>query len=271
MKLTTARRVVYLIIVAALFVVAAVQAQIGFRTLQDPAILTGYYLFGLMILLGAFNLRKKLSMIPIGKASVWYRIHVSGGILALALFWLHMGRLWPDGLYEQLLTLIFYLVSFTGIAGYIIQRTYPSRLTQSNIEVIYERIPAELAAIREEAEALVFECAQETDSDTIARHYLETFHWFFARPRHFWSHAMGSREGAHWVRNEVVNLRRYLNDAEQGYLDRLAELAVNKNRIDYHYSAQTIMKIWLLFHLPLAVAVMTLAGWHFMLVHVYAL
>ena len=82
---------------------------------------------------------------------------------------------------------------------------------------------------------------------------------------------MGSRKGAHWVRNEIVNLRRYLNDAEQGYLDRLAELAVTKNRIDYHYAAQTIMKIWLLFHLPLAVAALALAVWHFMLVHVYAL
>jgi len=271
MKLTTARRVTYLILAVALFIVAALQVQIGSRTLHDPAVLTGYYLFGLMVVLGLFNLRKKLAMIPLGSAAAWLRVHVCGGLLALALFWLHMGRLWPDGFYEQLLALTFYLVSFSGIAGYVLQRAYPSRLTQSGIEIIYERIPAELAAIREEAEALVMECAVETDSDTIARHYLETFHWFFSRPRHFWSHALGSRKGAHWVRGEVTNLRRYLNEAEQTYLDRLAKLAVTKNRIDFHYSAQSIMKRWLLFHLPLAVAALALAVWHFMLVHVYAL
>ena len=271
MKTTTVRRVAYLILAVALFVVAALQVQNSARTLRDPAILTGYYLFGLMVLLGLFNLRKKLSMVPLGKASTWLRVHLAGGFLAVALFWLHIGKLWPNGLFEQLLALTFYLVSITGFAGYVLLQIYPSRLTQSGIEVIYERIPAELAAIREEVEALILRCAEETNNDTIARHYLETFHWFFSRPRHLWSHALGSRKGAHWVRNEVNNLRRYLNDAEQTYLDRLAELAFIKNRIDYHYTAQSIMKVWLLVHLPLSVAVMAFAVWHFILVHVYVL
>ena len=184
---------------------------------------------------------------------------------------MHTRTLWPSGFYEQLLALLFYFVSLTGVVGHVLQRTYPSRLTQSGIEVMYERIPAELAAIREEVESLVLKCTEESGSDTIARHYLETFSWFFSRPRYMWSHAIGSRRAAHWVRNEVTNLRRYLNDAEQTYLDRLAELAFTKNRIDYHYAAQSIMKMWLLIHLPLAVAVLALALWHTILVHVYAL
>ena len=69
----------------------------------------------------------------------------------------------------------------------------------------------------------------------------------------------------------IDRLSADLEAKREAILDRLAVLAVNKTRIDYHYSAQTIMKIWLLFHLPLAVAAMTLAVWHFMLVHVYAL
>ncbi len=271
MKFTTTRRIAYLILAAAVFVAAALQAQRGARVLEDPAILTGYYLLGLMIFLALFNTRKKLSMVPLGGAAVWLRVHVAGGLLAVALFWLHTRTLWPSGVYEQVLALVFYFVSLTGIVGHVLQRTYPSRLTQSGIEVIYERIPAELATIREEVESLVLECTEETGSDTIARHYLETFRWFFSRPRYIWSHAIGSRKGAHWVRNEVTNLRRYLNDAEQTYLDQLSELAVTKNRIDYHYAAQSIMKMWLLIHLPLAVAVLALAIWHAILVHVYAL
>ncbi len=271
MKFTTTRRIAYLILAAAVFVAAALQAQRGARVLEDPAILTGYYLLGLMIFLALFNARKKLSMVPLGRAAVWLRVHVAGGLLAVALFWLHTRTLWPSGVYEQVLALVFYFVSLTGIVGHVLQRTYPSRLTQSGIEVIYERIPAELATIREEVESLVLECTEETGSDTIARHYLETFRWFFSRPRYIWSHAIGSRKGAHWVRNEVTNLRRYLNDTEQTYVDRLAEFAFTKNRIDYHYAAQSIMKMWLLVHLPLAVAVLALAIWHAILVHVYAL
>ncbi len=271
MNVITKRRFGYLILAAALFVVAALQVRAGARVLEDPAVLTGYYLIGLMIFLGLFNVRKKLSMVPLGRAAVWLRAHVAGGLLAIALFWLHTRTLWPNGFYEQALALAFYLVSLTGIVGHVLQRMYPGRLTQSGIEIIYERIPAELAVIREEVESLVLKCTEETGSDTVARHYIETFRWFFARPRNMWSHAIGGRKGAHWVRNEVTNLRRYLSDSEVKYLDLLGDLAFTKNRIDYHYAAQSIMKTWLLIHLPLAVATLALAAWHFILVQVYAL
>lgn len=271
MNIDTTRRLAYIILAAALFLVAALQVQAASRTLDESTALIGYFLFGLMIFLALFNLRKKLSMIPLGKASIWLRMHVCGGMLAVGLFWLHTGNLWPNGAYEQVLALIFYLVSFTGMIGYILVKFYPSRLTQIGVEVIYERIPAEIAVMREEAESIILQSTQETGSDTIARHYLETFHWFFARPRHFWSHVMGSRAGAHWVRHEAANLRRYLNDVEIQHLDRITNLAYYKVRVDFQYAVQTIMKGWLLIHLPLSVAVMAMAVWHVILVHVYVL
>ena len=271
MKADSARRLAYIVLTAALFVVVALQVQNDSRTLTDPTPLTGYYLFGLMIFLAVFNTRKKLSMLPIGSVSFWLRLHVSGGLLTLGLFWLHIGKLWPNGGYEQVLAFSFYLVNVTGILGYIILKVYPSRMTQTGMEVIYERIPTDIAAMREAAEAIILKCTEETGSDTIARHYLETFHWYFARPRHFWSHAFGSQASSHWIRHEVDNLRRYLNDAEKQHLDDLKVLADTKSRVDFHYAAQTIMKGWLLIHLPAAVAVMALAAWHFILVHVYIL
>ena len=60
MKVVAARRIAYIILAAALFVVAALQVQNDSRTLHDPTALTGYYLLGLMIFLALFNLRKKL-------------------------------------------------------------------------------------------------------------------------------------------------------------------------------------------------------------------
>ena len=271
MNLDATRRLAYIILAVALFVLAALQVQVDSRTLQEPTALIGYYLFGLMLFLGLFNLRKKLSMIPLGKASAWLRMHAFGGALTVGLFWLHTGSLWPNGAYEQVLALTFYLVSITGFVGYVLLKIYPSRLTEMGIEVIYERIPAEIAAMREEAEAIILKSTEETGSDTIARHYQETFHWFFARPRHFWSHILGSREGPHWVRHETTNMRRYLIEEEQAHFDRLTDLAYTKTRVDFQYAVQTVMKGWLLIHLPLSVAVMTLATWHFILVHVYSL
>src|SRR5205807_65428 len=68
------------------------------RHLTRPAFVTGWWLFAVMLFLGAFNARKKISTLPLGNASTWLRWHVTGGFLTLALFWLHTRTLWPTGL-----------------------------------------------------------------------------------------------------------------------------------------------------------------------------
>lgn len=265
------RRVPYVLGALALFALFFSHARWSAMTLGEPAVWTGYYLATLVLFLGAFNLRKRLSVLALGPAAVWLRLHVAGGVLALPLFWLHTGTIWPTGVFEGVLAAVFYLVGVTGLAGFILQRLYPARLTQSGVEVIYERIPAEIAALREEAEALIVDCTEKTGSDTIARQYLETFAWYFRKPRFFASHAFGGQRGGHWVRTRTASLRRYLNQEEEPYLDRLCDLAFAKNRVDLHYAAQAVMKGWLLVHLPLSAALLVLGLWHAGLVHIYAL
>ena len=73
-----------------LFVLLAASAIFGLLLLTDAYeknlertdTLTGYILFGLFIFLGALNSRKKMSMIPLGRASLWLSAHVVFGISA---------------------------------------------------------------------------------------------------------------------------------------------------------------------------------------------
>lgn len=239
--------------------------------LRDASVVTGWALFALMVGLAAFNARKRLSMLPLGKASTWLLIHVIGGVAALIVFWLHTGRLWPLGHYEQALTILFYLVSASGIFGYCIQRIYPPMLTTTGEEIIYERIPFEIANLRAQAEAIVLNCTRETGHDTLARHFLETLAWYFRRPRFFWSHVLVGKQAEAWQRQQFGIARRYLSDAEHKFLDQLAALAAYKHDVDFHYAAQSMMKGWLMFHVPIAVSVMALAIWHIILVHIYVL
>lgn len=259
------------IVAAVLFAALAYHAHEARLRLGNPVILTGYLLFAVMVGLGLFDLRKKLPMLPLGHATTWLELHAVGGVFAVALFWLHSGALWPNGPYEQLLAVLFYLVSFTGIAGYIIQRIYPRRLTQTGIEVIYERIPGELADLREAGQNIVLACTDETGNDTLARHYTETLEWFFRRPRFFLNHALGGRGSEHWVRHNFTSVERFLNEAEHRHWEKLRALAEAKNKIDFHYAAQSLTKWWPLLHVPLAAAVLALALWHLILVNVYAL
>ena len=44
-----------------------------------------------MVFLAAFNTRKKLAMLPLGRARVWLHAHMAGGLIALALFVVAVG------------------------------------------------------------------------------------------------------------------------------------------------------------------------------------
>jgi hypothetical protein len=258
-------------IMLAFFVATAVSSTYLSHHLGDSAYATGYTLFGFMIFLIIFNARKRLSMLPIFKVRWWTPLHIASGILVMALFWLHIGTLWPDGLYEQAITLIFYLVSLSGLFGYVVLRVYPGWLTQTDTEIIYEEVPSIIAGYREEAERLILECTKETRSDTLARYYTETLDWFFRRPHFIMNHLLGGRKGIHWVNQHISTARRYLNDTEREYLDKLNDLASRKNRIDFHFAIQSVMKMWLLIHVPASVALLLMALWHLLLVNIYSL
>lgn len=238
-------------------------------TLRKPAFATGWFLFGIMVFLGMYNSRKKLAMIPLGKASTWLQLHVIGGFFALLVFWAHTGELWPRGGYERALALLFYLVSASGVFGWLLQMYFPHLLTDSGVEVVYEQIPAELAFLREQAEGIVLKCTDETGSPTLARHYVERVDWFLRQPRFFIYNAIGSEKARMWRRQQHAHVLRYLNSREQKFLDELTEVIDCKLELDLQYAAQTLIKGWLLFHVPLAAATLLMAVWHIIVVHVY--
>ena len=256
---------------AAVFIAVAFQARRGWLSFADPAILTGYLQLALLVGLALFAARKRLSMFPVGNASIWATVHVMVGLLVAAVFWLHSGTLWPDGLYEQVLTALFYIVIGGGILGYLLQRVLPARLTQSESEIIYERIPGELARLRAAAQDIVLACVEETGNDPLARHYCETLHWYFEKPRFFLSHAVGSMRAQHWLHHNASAVERYLDENGKYYHRQLYSLAQEKCSIDLQYAQQSLMKWWLFAHVPPAAVLMVFVIWHLFLVNVYAI
>ena len=260
------------VLAALVFAGVAGHAYQSWRQAQEATALSGYMLIVLFLLLGLFNVRKKLAMLPVGRAAYWTAAHSVGGVLAIGLYFVHTeGTVWPSGAAERLLAALFYLVSLSGLAGYALQRSLPSRLTQSGIEVIYERVPAELADIRQRVEELVSEATEQHGSDTLARHYVESLSWFFRRPRFFFDHLSGGRRGQAWLTRETAAVARYLDAAEQARLDEIAGLGELKDRVDFHWSLQRLLRYWLFVHIPLAAAAIVLALWHVLVVHVYVI
>jgi hypothetical protein len=259
----------YMGLAALLFLVTWIWiAQID-RSLGNSAMASGWILFGILAFLALFSARKRLPFLPLAPASFWFLLHSIGGFLVLFLFWLHTGGIGAKGFYGQVLTVLFYVTSVSGILGLIIEKIFPRQLTCSGAEVIYERIPEELAEIRQEVESQVLKCTEETGSGTLAEHYLETLRWYFQKPRFFINNVFGSHLSQHWVRQQCMILERFLNEKERLYLDRVYNLAEKKRKIDFHYALQTVLKTWLLVHIPFAGAVMAMVLWHLILILVF--
>ncbi|MBT5229342.1 MAG: 4Fe-4S dicluster domain-containing protein, partial [Methylococcales bacterium] len=144
---------------------------------------TGYTLIGSMIFLAMLKMRKRMSVVSFVRVAWWKYAHVVIGVFVMGVFFLHTKTMWPAGVYEQLLTALFYGVVLTGIWGVLLQKLYPPQLNLSETEVIFERVPDELSAIRNQAEQVIKDCTAATGSETIGKLYIETFDWFFRRPR----------------------------------------------------------------------------------------
>jgi hypothetical protein len=239
------------------------------RSLGFSAFASGWVLFSVLAFLALFSIRKRLTFMPLAPASFWFMLHAVGGFLALFLFWLHTDGLGSKGFYGQVLTVLFYITSISGVIGLFIEKVFPRQLTCSGGEVIYERIPAEIAGIKEKVESLILKCTEETGTSTLGQHYLETLNWYFQKPRFFINNIFGSHISQHWVRQQCVILERFLSTKECEYLDKLYTLAERKRKIDFHYALQTLLKTWLLIHIPLAAAVIAMVIWHLILILVF--
>jgi hypothetical protein len=239
------------------------------RSLGISAFNSGWVLFAVLVFLTLFSVRKRLPFMPLLPASLWFMLHTIGGFLALFLFLLHTDSMGSKGFYGQVLTVLFFITSISGVIGLFIEKVYPRQLTCSGGEIIYERIPGEIAEIRDEVESLILKCTEENGTSTLAEHYLETLHWYFQKPRFFINNIFVSHLSQHWVRQQCMILERFLSEKERVYLDKVYMLAERKRKIDFHYALQTLLKTWLLVHIPLAGAVMAMVLWHLILILVF--
>lgn len=234
------------------------------RELPDYAYLTGWVLFGFMTLLALFNARKKLPFLPLGRAETWLQIHIYGGFFTVVLFLIHLNFQPPRGGFDWMLAGLFGVVTISGIAGLILSRALPRRLETRGGEVLYENIPALRHALKVKAETLALGGPEY--SPVIAEFYVRRTADFFNGPQNFWRHLLESRAPAGQRLAELNELRRHLNQNENATLDKLAQLLRQKDGLDYHYSLQTALKLWLFVHLPFTYSLMLFTLVHIVLV-----
>ncbi|HKI96064.1 MAG TPA: hypothetical protein VJ992_12330 [Gemmatimonadales bacterium] len=235
-------------------------------SLRTASYLTGWTLFAVMIWLALLNARKKINTVPIGRATLWVDVHVWLGVLAVAIFAVHVHFREPKGWVEGALAVVFGIAVVSGIVGIFLSRTVPRRLRTRGEQVIFERQPIFRRRLREELDGVV---AGVTSSESLSDFYARRLIPFFAEPRNLWHHLLQSRTPAHALLTELDGLGRYLDENERAAQQTIAELIRVKDDLDYHYAHQTALKYWLFVHIPVAYTLLVLAIVHVTLVYTY--
>lgn len=231
-------------------------------SLHRTSVLSGWSLFGIMVALSVYNVKKKLPFLPTGRSAHWLQFHVYAGLLTGVLFFIHVGIDALHGGLETALAALYGIVFVSGGAGVFIARTLPRRLSQLDEEVIYERIPSMRRRILAEGDELAVRAAAETNSPAVSDFYMQNLRAFFETPGSLRVLLAGSRRSRHQHLTEIDKRLRYMTAAEREFMGRLAELVHQKSDLDYHHAGQQLLKHWLFVHIPATYSLLIVALVH---------
>ena len=213
-------------------------------SLRDTSFLSGWLLLVGVGLLTAYNLRKKLPIMPLLSVSVWLQLHIYLGWLTIFLFLLHTSFRSPSGGFEIGLWLLFVAVAGSGIVGLALSRTLPNRLRRHGEPIIFERIPIFRAQLAREVGDLAMQSATQTASNTMAQYNASRLQPFFRGPR-------------------------YLDESGRETLDEIEWRVAAKDNLDQQYALQLLLKGWLFVHVPLTYSLILVAVVHAVLIYAF--
>lgn len=257
------------VVAAAIAVVAVVEALYG-ASLRRAAFLDGWVLIAVMLFLAGFNMRKKLPMLPLGKASTWTQIHIYVGLFVVALFLFHTGFALPTGTLETVLWLMFVFVVASGFVGLYLTCTFPARLGEAQERILLERIPKFRAQLAEEIAAIAQRSVSDEASLTLSNFYTGTLHDFMRAPRNFLAHLRGSRRSLLAICEDIERLERYMDDRGRKTLAEIRERVIAKNDLDYQYAHLLLLRLWLFVHIPATYSLLVLAAAHVGVVYAFS-
>lgn len=231
-------------------------------SLARTAYATGYVLYGAVIFLAAYQLRKKLPGLPLGTSQVWLQTHLIVAIASGAIFYLHIGGRWPGGVVEGTLAALYAGAFASGVLGFYLTRTIPKQLARTGEQFIFERIPRLRSAVQRDASGVVLEAVHATGATTLADFYADRLHGFFRRPRALRYTLRPTTKARKRLFNELNAVDRYLTEPERSAAEKLFGLVRRKDDLDFHAAKQGVLKAWLFAHISLTWAMLLLGAGH---------
>lgn len=267
----TVRRRIYYSGAAAIAFVAVAWLQADYAAaLHRPQFFDGWFLLTGVLFLTLFNLRKKLSVLPLGSARNWTRIHVYTGYFVLGVFLLHTGFSLPQGALDSGLWIVFVTVALSGVVGLALSRIVPLRLGEARERILLERIPGFRQQLAREVAEIAQRSVSEEGSLTISSFYADTIHEFMQGPRNFFAHVCGSHRPLLAITAGLDRLERYVDDKGMETLSQIRERVIAKNDLDFQYANLMLLRLWLFLHIPATYGLIIMAAIHVAVVYAFS-
>lgn len=232
--------------------------------------LTGWALLAVILLLTLFNAQKKIPFLPLCSSESWLQFHIYAGLLTGVLFAVHVNYRMPAGLFQGTLAWLYLLVMASGIAGLVLSRAIPRRLSTRGSEVLFERIPSIRRQLRDQIQKLAVESVGASHSPAIADFYMRDLAGFFDGARNFSRHLLEMHGPLNRLVAKMNDLNRYLSQPERATLEQISNLVRQKDGLDYHYAHQFVLKAWLFAHIPLTYGLLLFTAAHIVIVCAYS-
>lgn len=238
--------------------------------LRQHEFLDGWALVVGLIVLASFNMRKKLPMLALGKASTWTQIHIYLGYFTVSMFLIHTDFETPIGALNWALWAMFLIVAISGLFGLFLSYSIPPKLERGTERVLLERIPGFRAQLAREVEELAMRSVVDEASLTISHFYTDTLHHFMRRQRNRLDHLRGSPRQLSRIRQDIDNLKRYLDPTGVEILREIEDRVVAKDNLDFHYAHFMALRLWLFIHIPATYSLIILACVHVATVYAFS-
>ena len=252
-----------------IYIVYAVHAPGGPRGGSALGLTFGIAGYALMLYAGLLGARKKVPVWRIGRAQTWMRGHIWLGLLSLPLILFHAGFAFRGPL-TTLLMWLFFIVIASGLLGAAIQHYIPRMMTlRVPMETIYEEIPQVRAQLCQEADQLVATVYGAQDVTTLADIEQEDRARFreiyLGKVRPFLADPDGKElELADPQRSSEVfeSLRRITAASVHAVLNDLENICEEEYQLSRQVRIYRWLHTWLLVHVPLSIALLTLGAVH---------
>lgn len=264
----------------------AALAELAHGRLWDGVWTSGWMLAGLVVPLALLNLRR-LPIVPLLPGAAMRRLHVVLGWTMAGLLPYHCGARMPEGVFETLLWGVAAALVLSGALGQFLAVWVPRRIDgwlvgtlrktlsedrrMRDERVLADAIPLYRRQLARQVEGVVLKGLASSPSATLAMLHERMVQPFFQVRRGLIGQILHPGRGIDATLAEMRGAANYLDQDGRETLRHLEHLMHLANNLDFQEAHYRLMGCWLLAHVPLTWALVTLVALHAVLAHAFAL